>query len=140
MRIEGWEHRLTDLIAAAQEREFQYGRWDCALLACASIQALTGVEADIAFRGRYHDEAGCAQVLAASGGLAVIASGVADSLLFGRIPPLTAWRGDVVLATIDGRPTLGVCVGRDVAFAVSPRGLKRVPITDPCLTLAWRIA
>jgi len=140
MRIEGWEQRLDALVAEAQTRDFRYGEWDCALFACASIQAMTGADPGAAFRGTYADEAGCARLLAKVGGLEGGANRIASDHHFAVIPVLMAWRGDVVLARADGKPTLGVCLGRDVAFAVDPVGVQRKPITNPDLVFAWRIA
>lgn len=139
MRIEGWEHRLVDLIEEAQTREFVYGTWDCALFACAAIAALTDKDVAGAFRGQYADAAGCDRLLAAQGGLEALATGIANGHDFAPIPIRSAQRGDVVLATIAGRDTLGVCLGRTAAFAVAPRGLAQVPILHAALRRAWRI-
>lgn len=140
MRASGWEHRLTDVITAAQARDFLYGEWDCCLFASAAIEAVTGIDVGGKFRGRYDDDAGCADVLNAAGGILALAARVARQHGFPEILPLSAQRGDVVLAVLDGRATLGVCVGSRVAFAVAPRGLQQVSITDSALRVAWRIA
>jgi len=139
MRLEGWEQRLAELIGDAQVRAFQYGEWDCALFACEAIAVCTGDNPNRAFLG-YAGDAGCAAVLHEHGGLRAIADRVATERGFRHIPVLMAQRGDVVLGVHDGRETLGVCIGASVAFAVQPRGLARIPITDPSLTVAWRIA
>lgn len=140
MRREGWEHRLTALITDAQSRIFSYGTWDCCLFASAAIAAVTGHDPSAAFRGRYADAAGCDAVLAEAGGVLAIAARAAADQGFRRVGPRQAQRGDVVLGTIQGRATLGVCTGKAVAFAVAPKGLETVPLTDPTLRLAWRIS
>ena len=140
MRRDGWEARFTDLLTAVQDREFQYGTWDCCLFAGAAIEALTGDNPADAYRGRYDDEPSCRAVLEAEGGLLGIADAVALLRNFNRLPVLMARRGDIVLGRIDDRPTLGVCVGASVWFAVAPRGVCPIPITDPALVCAWRIA
>jgi hypothetical protein len=140
MRRDGWEQRLADVLTDAQTRAFAYGAWDCCLFACAAIGALTGTDPAASFRGRYTDEDSCASVLNTHGGILSIAERAANTGGFARITPREAQRGDVVLGRIHGRATLGVCAGVHAAFAMAPSGLYRVPITDPALVLAWRIA
>jgi len=139
MRVEGWEHRLADLIVSAQTRDFAYGTWDCCLFAAAAIQALTAQDVSANFRGRCVDEDTCNQMLAGEGGVASLAARLAAECGFERIPPLMAQRGDIVLGQIRGRDTLGVCVGNRVAFAMAPRGLDTVPITSRLIAGAWRV-
>lgn len=140
MRREGWEHRLTDLITAAQTRDFTYGTWDRCLFACAAISALTDHDPGAKYRGMYSVRYGLEALLERHGGVRMIAYRAAADCAFAEIPPVQAQRGDVVLGRIADRATLGVCVGSLVAFAVAPRGLHTVPITDPSLLVAWRVA
>lgn len=42
MRTKGWEERLSALIAREQTTPFAWGEHDCATLALAAVQAMTG--------------------------------------------------------------------------------------------------
>lgn len=140
MRVDGWEHRLADLIADAHGLDFAYGSWDCGLFAAAAIRAVTGIDVAEAFRGQYATEAACSQVITAAGSLLVLADRVAREYGWERTRAVQAGRGDIVMGRLAGQATLGVCVGRLVVFARQPCGIHGLPITHPDLIAAWRIA
>jgi hypothetical protein len=116
MRHPDWIVRLAALLRQAEARAFHPRKWNCAVFALATIEAVTGERPTV-------------RVLPS-----LIAS--ADSAGFPRIPPLLAGPGDVALAPDPDRFGVVLDAGR-VAF-VGPRGLLRAPIT--LCTQAWRIS
>lgn len=141
MRIDGWEQRLADLIVSAQTRAFQYGTWDCCRFAADAIKALTGIDPYAEeFQGQRPGEADCFSAIDQAGGILPLAQRIANRCGFAKVRPVQAQRGDVVLGKIDDRPTLGVCVGSRVVFAMLPKGLQALSVRDPRLVRAWRIS
>ena len=115
MRHPDWPTRLAALLSAAETRQFDAHRWNCARFALAAAEAVSGTRPQV----RVLPD------LAAS----------ADSAGFPRIPPAFARMGDVVLA--GDPPRLGVIVDAGRAAFVGPRGLVRASLTT--CTTAWRI-
>lgn len=140
MRLPGWERRFAELIESARDREWAWGTWDCCMFVCAAIQALTGKSCADAFAGRYRDRDGAEAILAERGGLLALAEEVAAKEGFAGISVTMARRGDVVLSSLLGRHTFGVCVGDSVAYVEAAKGLLLVPITSHVHVAAWRIA
>lgn len=134
MRIEGWESRLHALLAQAQSKPYQLGSWDCFRLACAVIEALTGVERWTQFEGKYATPREAKRLIARRG-RSFEAAG--DSFFGPSVNVRLARRGDIVaLQTADGEKHLGVVTGAQAAF-LSPSGLVYVPVLT-CLT-AWKV-
>ena len=134
-RLEGWESRLAAVLEAARARPYQLGEHDCFRLACASIEALTGVDAWPQFRGRYSSRRE-ALVLIAQYGSSFTA---AFSKFFGAapVPMARSRRGDVAeYRDAEGEAHLGVVAGARVA-GLGERGLKFLARSS-CLH-AWRI-
>jgi hypothetical protein len=78
----------------------------------------------------YSDARGAAEFMAAN----PIAA-VADGLL-GQVHQAFAQRGDIVLLDLDGRMTLGVCVGSEVA---APADLGMVMMPMSAAVAAWKV-
>lgn len=139
MRLELWEHRLADLVAAAQQKSFQYGTFDCCLWVCDAVVALTGTDPGATFRGLYSNEEEAAAIIAVYGGLDKLAEEIAADRGFLPTPPSLAQRGDVVLAKLAGRDTLGVCIGAQAAFPRQPSGLTYLLMLSPEVKKTWRV-
>lgn len=120
-------------IERARELPFRWGSHDCSLFACDVVEKLTGVDHGKDFRGRYKTERGAARMIRDRGGLRKIATDALGS----EIPPLTAQRGDVVMAVENGREALGICIGEKCAF-VGIDGLTFQPMAR--VVAAWRVA
>jgi len=134
-RVEGWPAKLSAAIEAGRTRPFRWGQHDCALFACACIEAITGVDLGAQVRGRYHCADEAEAIMEAVYGVPDV-GGVADSLLGEPVPVTLARRGDVVLLDITHGPALGVCVGA-VAAGAGPEGLVYVPMQR--WLRAWRV-
>lgn len=52
-RLEGWEMRLNQVIEAARVKDYELGKHDCVRLACATAEALTGLDLWAPIAGRY---------------------------------------------------------------------------------------
>jgi hypothetical protein len=131
MRIEGWEVRLAEAVAAAQSRPFAWGVHDCATWAFDVRQALTGLDAAAAWRGRYRTAVGSVRMLRRLG--CQTTEDLARSIMGAPLAsPRLAQRGDIVLLA----GAVGICLGADCAF-LAPEGLTFRPITET--ELAWRV-
>ena len=134
-RLEGWEQRLDALIEAARDRPYVLGEHDCFRVACAVIEALTGVDRWPEWAGRYSTKRE-ALVLLAQYGSSFEAAGdrFFDSP---RMDWKLARRGDIVaLATPDGEKHLGVVLDHRAAF-LGVGGLSWFPAS--AALCAWRI-
>ena len=138
--MEGWESRLDAVIEQARHEPYEIGRHDCFRVACAVIEALTGVDRWPEFRGYRTKREALARIARHGSSFET-----AGDWFFGagRIPVSSASRGDIVaLKTPDGGKHLGVCVDHRVAF-LSETGLIFIPITDAVspitMLCAWRV-
>lgn len=66
-RYPDWPLRLAHSIEARRSRPFAWGTNDCAIFAADMIEAITGRDFAIAFRGRYKSKAGSVRMLRAHG-------------------------------------------------------------------------
>lgn len=132
-RYEDWPKRLAAAIEAARERPFRWGEHDCALFAASVVEAITGVDPAVQWRGRFDSRAKAAHYLAERGGLGTVVT----AALGAPLPYVTlAQRGDVVMVDTEEGPALGVCNGAHAACA-GPEGLALVPM--PAWRLAWKV-
>ena len=122
MRIDGWELRLQEKIDNVQP--FEWGTNDCCMFAVSVVEAITGVDHGIAYRG-YKTKRGAASRLLKAGGTESIATdalGAPKSYKFAR-------RGDVVSYNAVEEIALGICIGDKIA-AVSDNGLILLPMNQ----------
>ena len=134
MRLEGWEKRLAAVIEAARTEPYVLGQHDCFRVACASVEALTGIDRWPEFAG-YTTKREALAKLAAHGSTFE----AAGDWFFGSpsVSVRLARRGDICcVQTVDGEKHLGVCLGRDTAV-LAPEGLTFVA-TLLC-RCAWRV-
>lgn len=125
-----WLHVLDE----AQDKPYKLGEHDCLRVACAVVQARTGVDYWPRFAG-YKTKR---QALAV---IARIAPSLREAitLTLGTLElfPTMAQRGDLVLYH-DVEDHIGVCTGDKVAV-LGPDGLVHIAITSPMLKAAWRV-
>lgn len=135
MRVAGWESRLSALIEAARHRPYELGVHDCFRMACAAVEALTGVDRWPEFEGRYHTERGALALLARHGSTFEDAG----DWFFGvpRVDWANGRRGDIAcLQDSTGRKHLGVICGSTIA-ALREDGMTFHPLsTARCV---WRV-
>ena len=128
-RSDDWPERLFEYMDARRGLPFAWGDNDCASFACGAVYAMTGERLEIPAA----DSAEAyARLLRDQGPL----QAMVEALLGDPIAPAYAQRGDVVLLTLEGRETLGVCVGMDIA-GPGADGLALVPMA--CAVAAWRV-
>ena len=138
-RRHDWPERLDAYLAQTSAQAFAWGVNDCALFACAAIEAMTGVDPAAELRGRYNTRAGALRVLRTEGGgLDVVAGNLAAQHGFEEIKPALAQRGDLVLLDTEDGPALAI-VGHDGMNAVcaGPQGMTRVPVLS--CRRAWAV-
>lgn len=135
MRLPDWPDRLAACVADRLLAPFSWGANDCAMLAFAAVDAVTGEDPGALYRDRYHDARGAAVILAELGGICALA----DRHFGPRVPCMCAQRGDIVLvptAGEHGREALGVVMG-EFALTPGPRHLERTPMAQ--WIAAWRV-
>lgn len=138
-RLDGWEKRLAEFIAARMDDPFVWGVSDCCLFACDAIKAMRGDDPAAWFRGRYDDMRGAAAALrefSEGGGLEDVAERIAREQGFDEISPAFAQRGDCLLIATDGGSALGVQFDHRAAV----QGPARLTITmDVRVLRAWAV-
>lgn len=103
-RLPDWEARLAVFVAGAWNRSFAWGEHDCILMACAAVDAMTGVDPAADYRGRYSDAEGAALALRELGHGTLIKT---IDAAFPARPLGKAQRGDVVMF----RGSVGIAMG-----------------------------
>lgn len=124
-RLEGWESRLAAVIETARHRPYVLGEHDCFRVACAAVEALTGVDHWPTFAGRYATKREALALLAQHGSTFE----AAGDGFFGvpHAPVEYAMRGDIVaLRTADGEKHLAVWTGSALA-CMAEEGLLFLP-------------
>lgn len=129
-RLEDWPERLAAYVDAHRDTPFRWGQNDCATFAAGAVEAITGHPMEVP---TVESAADYARFVASSGALG---EHVTDHLGEPLASPAFAQRGDVVLLLVDGRDSLGVCIGAQVA-APGPTGLLVVPLSRA--STAWRV-
>jgi len=137
-----WPERMAKALDNHRGVSFAWGSHDCALFACDVAQSICGIDFAEDLRNRYKTAIGAARTLKrfVGGGLEEAAEKIACDHNCPEITPLTAQRGDIVLAEVlvsDGllSDSLGVCLGERVAFATS-QGFVQLPLAKA--RRAWR--
>lgn len=130
---------MDDAINLARVKSFAWGVNDCCLMAADIVKAITGVDIAADYRGTYSNEAEAEAILVAAGGMAALIHSAVAPLGWTRTRVTLARRGDLVLRIVPetGKPSLGVCLGRDAIFPAIGGGVGFV-LTTSCET-AWRV-
>lgn len=108
-RLPDWEARLSAFLAANHDRPFAWGSWDCALFACAAVEAMTGEHPFPAFPGAYDTREGAAAALRRLGKGTLVRTW---ETRFPARAPGFARRGDIVMVA----DAMGVCMGGTALF------------------------
>jgi len=117
-RLSNWESLLSEYIASKREEPFAYGVNDCCYFCFGAIEAITGQDCMLEFRGQYSNEFGSLRALKEIG------QGDLESTMDAKFPTIEigrAGRGDI--AFFDG--SIGVIMG-SFAWFVSDHCLERV--------------
>lgn len=121
MRKANWSSCLAEYILEWQQKEFKWGRSDCALFAAGAVHVMTGRDLAKGLRG-YRTEAG--------GLKKVRANGYADHVdVFAKNLPATdrPCAGDLAAIESDGNLAMGVFQGRGIYVMTPQHGLALVP-------------
>ena len=129
-RLEDWPERLAAYVDAHRDTPFRWGQNDCATFAAGAVEAITGHPMEVPIVESAQDYARFVADLGA------LREHAADHLGAPLASPAFARRGDVVLMLLDGRETLGVCIGVEAA-APGASGVLTVPMS--AASAAWRV-
>lgn len=134
-RLPGWESRLAAALDDARARPYALGEHDCFRVACAAVEALTGVDHWSHWGGTYRTPRQALARIVAFGGDFEHAF---SRLFGGELQPMSAARrGDIALyVDAAGDRHLGVVVGAQVA-ALGEHGV--VPLKRGECVGCWRI-
>lgn len=133
MRVKNWENILLQEIAAAKLSKFSWGNNDCTIWSFKVISKISDINILPYLRGLYTDKKSAIKLLKEKR----LLYRVIEKIGAPRNNILETKRGDLVLENINtGEDTLGICIGKDVAF-LGIDGLVFLPI-DKCYT-SWEI-
>jgi uncharacterized protein DUF6950 len=141
-RVQNWNSLLPSHTSAnGRGKKFVWGAFDCALAACDSIKAITGVDPGENYRGKYSTAAEASAVIAQAGfaTLGDFAAKVAAEYGMQEIGPRQARRGDLVFVnnrTPQGALGIVDLTGRRAACAAE-HGRLLIPMGR--WKRAWRV-
>ena len=129
-RAKDWEGRLHGFLESCAVESFQWGKWDCGIMAARAVDGLTGTSFANDLVGTYDEETAPVRL-----------DLIADKMLgrHNRIKHKMARRGDVHLVRVGNQHTFCVDYG-DSAIFCSTRGAKVMGkgVVDKFL-VTWRI-
>lgn len=129
-RLPDWPARLSAFFKENRSRKFQYGEWDCCLMAAAAIEAMTGVHPDPSCVGAYSNRGQCNCLIkrrTGKFGAQHIWRQVMQQNGYEERPASFAQRGDPVLIKRTSSYSVGiVALDGDVIVAAS-KGLVKIP-------------
>ncbi len=117
-RKSNWETFLAEYIEECRHKPFEYGVNDCCMFAAGAVQAVTGEDPMVEFRGKYKSQATSIRALKEIG------AGDLESTIDGKFPVIDvglAQRGDLAFYN----NAIGVVAG-SWAWFVSDDGLERI--------------
>ena len=144
MRVDNWEKKLHQLIGAAREENFQYGRFDCTLFAAKVVAELTNwdpveeMDWDVSYenrkeavkvlRDRHYDS------------IEDMVQDIADMRDWEIKQPAFAQRGDVALVEDeDGYNALGVVIDHRIALPSSDEGTGLASVDREDAKKVWGV-
>ena len=135
-KFENWPERLEQYLSSCSQKDFKWGRFDCALFATDAIQAMTGQDLAHRFRRRYRSAYGAKRLTRKYGSLLQLADAIAKQWNLSKQEASWAQRGDVVAIDTQSGEALGICLGASSAFP-NEVGLSLKP-TGEC-RCSWRV-
>jgi hypothetical protein len=119
-------------MAAARQKRFRWGRFDCCQFAAGCVAAVTGRDARDLFE-HYRTRRQAEQILATVGGM----EGLITRALGAPVHPSRASLGDIVLIDMGAGPQPAVCSGVNCFAPARGKGLEPWPMRFA--TAAWII-
>lgn len=129
-RLPDWQVRMDKCVRAMSTRPYEWGVFDCCVMAADIVQAVTGHDPMQDLRGAYQTERQAMSVLAGLGGL----EAALTERLGMPISPLMAQPGDIGLGGTTG--TASIFYGGGAWHACTDMGLMAVNAPAK----AWRSA
>lgn len=126
-KLPDWIDRLALLIRQRRHDAFEWGRNDCLSWAADAVQAQTGLDTLVDYRGHYSTHRGAVKALRQVRERDLRRTEELADLLWGpRLPIARAQLGDVVMAAA-GEPaglgmSAGICYGRNSFFVGTDAG------------------
>lgn len=130
-RKENWPRHLNEWIRSQMLEPFEYGSHDCCTFAAGAVEAITGVDLMVEFRGQYDSEAGSVEALATLGQGTLYRT--LRRKLGNPVKGIEGRRGDVAYHA----GCCGVVLGRQAIFLDADEGAILVPIRE--LQRAFRV-
>lgn len=124
-RYNDWPERLFAFFDARRQDPFEWGKNDCAIFFADAVQAMTGMRIGEQFRS-YRSASGSRRVIRDAGGMHALL----EALKLDEIEIGFATRGDISLASMEGREIFGVVAGNGFYFSPGEDGLLARPITE----------
>jgi hypothetical protein len=131
LRRDDWRERLAALVEKHRYTPFKWGEFDCASWGGMCVYAVCGITPKKTVRPRATELEAQKQLRSYGGIEKAICSEMGSA-----VSPKQARHGDICLVEIDGRMSIGVCLGAEIA-APSEQGLAFVPLSKA--VLAWHI-
>lgn len=123
---------LNAFLRSNEAREYDLGIWDCALFGFGAVEAQTGVDHLMAYRGRYTTYPEAEALMRKTDRAATLRSLVTKKL-GDPIPVAMAHTGDIV----SSGPSIGVLYGACGIFLAEHQGYERLP--RALLDRAWPV-
>lgn len=140
-RRTGWEIDFARWVEEALRTPFQWGIFDCGLMAADAVRVLTGTDPASDLRGAYSTSEGASLAL----------GGTSEGLDFKElqefcnerlgesVPPAMARKGDIVLGEFGEKETYSLMVDNGTTYLVMDRTAVLVPKQQIRAIACWRI-
>lgn len=129
-RLPDWPQRLSEFFKVNRARKFQYGEWDCCLMAAAAIEAMTGAHPDPSFIGAYKTRPQCKYLIekhTGKTGAEHIWRKVMQQSGYVERGAAFAQRGDPVLIKRTGGYSVGIIALDGDVIVAAGKGLVKIP-------------
>lgn len=126
-RVETWPDLLIAYVEERRNVPFSWGSNDCCLFAADWVLRATNVDPAQSIRGTYDSALSAARVLDSLGGIVGVVRSLAEPLGAEPVALGFAKRGDLIVAEIEGKDSLGVVVGGGAVAFVGESGLVFLP-------------
>lgn len=133
MRKDDWEMVFMAWVERCLHRRFEWGRFDCALMAAEAVEIQTGTHPRPDLIGAYSTPVGAYRVIRDNGGL----SGICDALM-ARTGVKEAHRGDIVLGKFGRKESLMVDLGMGYLLMGAGRPIMENK-AEVNAVAAWRV-
>lgn len=140
-RYPDWQAQFSQFLTRRSSQPFAYGEMDCCLFVADCVEAMTGTDLAVRFRGKYRSRKEALQLAKRETGRGSIRALIEKTIKeFGlrEVPLPYTQRGDIVLVAQKDAYLLGILAlnGKEI-LAASKTGFLRLPLSRA--VCAWRI-